>query len=150
MTITAHDRVKSALSYIQLALEHLQAAMLLEPYGRVGEAVETGFSKLVQGRDHLVAHLGPFYGTNELRCPVCVEQNLRSSVHSQGTTATCLGFRPYHDEDGVYHSHDPNRRTTYYLCTNDHSFQKIHYPPCPSCGEVKAPDKIIVVEGVKP
>jgi hypothetical protein len=75
-------------------------------------------------------------------CPVCKDSGLTSRVYSKGIMATCLGFMPHYDEVGEKHSHNPNRHVEHFECSNGHTFERAYYIPCPSCGHVKAPDKI--------
>jgi hypothetical protein len=78
-------------------------------------------------------------------CPVCKEQGSTSTVRGCGTEVTCLGYFPYHDEAGVYHSHNPNRHTTMHRCSLGHLFEIYFYLPCPSCGYEVAPEKVTVI-----
>jgi hypothetical protein len=66
----------------------------------------------------------------EMKCPVCLEQNLESSLRIGNHTTTLMSFSPYYDEKGKYHDHDDNHRTTEYFCSNNHRF--IHQPQ-PKC-----------------
>ena len=65
-------------------------------------------------------------------CPECVEQGQRSKVFEQGSTKTLLGWRPFWDEDGKRHSHDPNTVTSYYKCSNGHVWGTKSKVPCPN------------------
>ena len=67
-------------------------------------------------------------------CQACREQGLRSSVTIRGSFRTALGYRPYYDEEGVLHQHDPNGVTREYECSLGHSWSEKEYPSCPSCG----------------
>jgi hypothetical protein len=67
-----------------------------------------------------------------MKCPLCVEQGLRSTVRSLGATVTLLGHRPWWDEDGVYHSHDPNRHTMEFCCSKEHIWRSVSHLPCPA------------------
>lgn len=68
-----------------------------------------------------------------MKCPECVEAGLRSTVRDQGGMVTLVGYHPYYDEDGLYHSHDPNTRTTIFVCSNKHSWIVKSKSPCPNC-----------------
>jgi hypothetical protein len=46
----------------------------------------------------------------------------------------CLGWRPFYDEDGRYHRHDPNRRRAHYSCSHGHHFVIKSRPSCPCEG----------------
>lgn len=67
-----------------------------------------------------------------MRCPECVEQGLRSRVYGGNDGVTLLGFNPYYDEDGNYHSHDPNKYSTSYHCSNGHRWQVSRVSLCPA------------------
>jgi len=56
-----------------------------------------------------------------MKCPDCVKEGTRSRLTILGSTATLMGHSPYYDEDGNYHSHDPNRIRTEYNCSRGHS-----------------------------
>lgn len=66
-----------------------------------------------------------------MKCPTCVEEGTRSIVYDRGSSITLLGHRPFYDEDGVYHNHNPNNITTVYGCSNGHRFSTKHKPDCP-------------------
>ena len=72
-----------------------------------------------------------------MKCPECVKEGKRSRVFVGGSFTTLMGFYPYYDDDGEYHSHDPNKKTTQFSCGNGHVWSKSHYTPCPTCGEVR-------------
>ena len=67
-------------------------------------------------------------------CPECKAQGLRSTVHSGGGSITLMGFSPYWDEDGVYHSHDPNQVSVSYHCSGGHSWGESKLRACPAPG----------------
>lgn len=67
------------------------------------------------------------------RCPKCNEPPAHTSEMQW-----CMGWWPFTDENGVEHSHDPNRRTPYYRCANGHHWgdeTKWYFKPCPACGK---------------
>lgn len=66
-------------------------------------------------------------------CKECKEQGLKSTVTSMGSGSTLLGWNPFYDEEGVFHSHNPNRITDYYKCSNRHHFSVVGKAPCPNC-----------------
>lgn len=43
-----------------------------------------------------------------------------------------MGWSDYYDEDGNPHSHNPNRRTSTYYCSNYHYVHVTYYAACPS------------------
>lgn len=70
-----------------------------------------------------------------LICPVCESQNLKSTVRDLGSWQTLMYCSPYYDEEGNYHHHDYNETRTSYLCSNGHDFVIKSYKRC-SCGWV--------------
>jgi NAD-dependent SIR2 family protein deacetylase len=64
---------------------------------------------------------------------MCKEQKLRSTVTGGGGYSTSMGFQTYNDEDGNYHSHNPNTRSASYSCSNGHMFTISGQDKCPSC-----------------
>jgi hypothetical protein len=66
-------------------------------------------------------------------CPVCKEQNIKSTVNCGQSMSTLMGYLPYYDENGKYHDHDPNTITTYYSCSQGHHFSISGNGTCPSC-----------------
>lgn len=68
-----------------------------------------------------------------MRCPECIAEGERSRLTSGGGMTTLLGYRPYYDEDGVYHDHDPNTTTTGYSCSRGHKFTIRTKRSCPNC-----------------
>lgn len=67
-------------------------------------------------------------------CPTCRQENETSQVEELGATTTLLGFFAHYDENGVRHSHDPNKITIAYRCTRGHAWQVDGLRPCPSAG----------------
>jgi hypothetical protein len=65
-----------------------------------------------------------------MKCLECVKNNQTSRVSVGGSTTTLMGFTPFYDEDGRYHSHDPNTKTTYYSCSNGHSWTETSKSKC--------------------
>ncbi len=56
-------------------------------------------------------------------CEKCKEQGLKSRVSEMGCSKTLLGYRPFYDENGKRHYHNPNVTTTSYKCSNGHSWE---------------------------
>ena len=57
-------------------------------------------------------------------CPECTAAGVppeRISVGVSSTTA--MHCSPFYDSEGRYHSHDSNRRTTSYTCSNGHRWR---------------------------
>lgn len=67
-----------------------------------------------------------------MKCPFCQEEGKKSIVTPHGGTSTLLGFSTYYDEDGNYHSHDPNKLTKDYSCSNGHKWFETFKPECPN------------------
>ncbi len=55
-------------------------------------------------------------------CPVCKEQGLKSTVQTNGTMSTLMGYVSYYDEEGRLHIHNDNSITTEGRCSKDHTF----------------------------
>jgi len=81
-----------------------------------------------------------------IKCPVCVEQGLTSEVHDQGTMQHMCFFQPYYDKEGIYHDHDHNKHATEYHCNRGHSWTKVWFKVCPSCGWQLNPDNIEIMK----
>lgn len=74
-------------------------------------------------------------------CPVCKQQGEKSTVTPRATFRTAMGGGSFYDEEGDYHSHDPNIHTKPFVCSNNHHFRRVFYMPCGTCGYVRAEDK---------
>ncbi len=68
-----------------------------------------------------------------MKCPECVKQDKKSQVYPGISTTTCMGWQTYYDEDGMFHSHDPNWTTTGYACSEGHEWTESKQHPCPNC-----------------
>ena len=68
-----------------------------------------------------------------MKCPVCSEKNMKSSIYVGMSTSTLMYCTPYYDEDGNYHSHDSNTHSTSYSCTKGHQWSESSTGTCPSC-----------------
>ena len=77
-------------------------------------------------------------------CPVFQEQNLKSRVSSGPCMTTLVGYFPYYDEDGKYHDHDGNTKTTDYNCSMGHYFSISQTGTCPSCDFGKDTKKVTI------
>lgn len=65
-----------------------------------------------------------------MKCPECVKNN-QKSIMSVGTSMTTLMYSaPFYDEEGRYHSHNPNTTTTEYSCSNGHRWRESVKPKC--------------------
>lgn len=67
-------------------------------------------------------------------CPECAKEGQTSRVYSHGGMVTCMGHRPYYDEVGVYHNHDPNWRSSSYECSRGHNWVTKTRAKCPAPG----------------
>lgn len=68
-----------------------------------------------------------------MKCPACIEKELKSRVYVGMSTSTLMYCTPYYDEDGEYHSHDSNTHATNYSCSNGHDWIESSTGICPSC-----------------
>ncbi len=69
-----------------------------------------------------------------MKCPGCIKEGKKSKVFELGSYKTLMGSQTYYDEDGKFHSHDPNQMSTQYRCTNGHMFRQTRKADCPTCG----------------
>ena len=67
-----------------------------------------------------------------MKCPKCVENGQRSKAYNEGTSVTLMSYQPWYDEDGVYHDHDGNWRTTMFRCSNGHRWERKYHKACPA------------------
>lgn len=66
-------------------------------------------------------------------CPECHEKHEKSKVYNMGSTSTLIGGGgEYWDEEGEYHSHNPNTITTSYRCSKGHKWQIEKRRECPA------------------
>lgn len=66
-------------------------------------------------------------------CRRCQSEGTVSKVYDKGCSSTLMGFDAYYDEEGLYHSHDPNQRYCAYVCSNGHSFDVVRRASCGNC-----------------
>jgi len=101
---------------------------------------------------YLMAQMTP---TNELAvpftgvCPECQRMGLKSKIYVSGGYATLLGWEPFYDEAGNYHSHDPNVHISYITCTHGHRYMRRIELGC-SCSvkcAYKGSDVLIRIKG---
>ncbi len=79
-------------------------------------------------------------------CPMCASQGLKSKVRLFGTSTTCMAFNTWYDEEGKYHSHDPNWNSTGFECTNKHGGVIKKKNKCPSCSYGSKSEEIKVFD----
>lgn len=77
-----------------------------------------------------------------MKCIKCVEQGLKSKLYNLGSSITLMGWSPYFDEEGIYHNHNPNTRTTTYECSNGHYFNVAGHDKCPNCDYGRVPELV--------
>ena len=63
-------------------------------------------------------------------CEACKNSGQISKVFPCGETQTLIGYKPYYDEDGKYHNHNPNSTRTYYKCSNGHAWTDVKPYSC--------------------
>jgi hypothetical protein len=69
-----------------------------------------------------------------MKCIQCVKENKKSTLFARhGMIVTNMGFTPYYDEEGRYHSHDPNLSTQFFECSNGHVSKVTTLKKCGSC-----------------
>lgn len=68
-----------------------------------------------------------------MKCPQCVKEGKKSIVYPGSSSTTNMHWDPYYDEDGKYHSHDPNHHTKDYCCSKGHMWIKSGLDRCPNC-----------------
>jgi len=66
-------------------------------------------------------------------CPKCKEDGTISTLYVGTSSSTLMGHAIFYDEQGVYHSHDPNNVCTSYQCSNGHRFMTSGKNQCPNC-----------------
>lgn len=68
-----------------------------------------------------------------MKCPQCAFDGEKSTLRIDGSSCTLMGYSSFYDEDGIYHSHDPNRITSGYLCSRGHRIVETGFRICPNC-----------------
>lgn len=80
-----------------------------------------------------------------MKCPVCVEKQLKSTVTSLGSSVTTAYFPPFYDEEGEHHIHDYNTVRQGYKCSKGHVWGiTLDRSPCPNpnCNFGKGEDNV--------
>ena len=67
-------------------------------------------------------------------CPVCWWKGMKSKVYTSASFVTCMGWQSYYDEDGHYHSHDPNRASFGANCSQGHRWHIDQVHGCSAAG----------------
>jgi hypothetical protein len=65
-------------------------------------------------------------------CKECKKQGLKSNIFPGGASTTLMSRSPFYDENGVYHSHDPNVTTQSFRCSNEHNWTEKFHSACPA------------------
>lgn len=60
-------------------------------------------------------------------CPVCRGKGLESRAYYKYSTRTLMGWETYWDEEGNYHSEDPNHTTSYFYCSLGHEWYEVDH-----------------------
>lgn len=66
-------------------------------------------------------------------CEKCKNEKLTSKIYEGCGTTTLMGYSPYYDELGKYHSHNPNKRKYNYHCSKGHHWTLKFNDQCSSC-----------------
>ena len=66
-------------------------------------------------------------------CPKCKTEGKKSTISIGHSMVTCAYYQPYYDEEGAYHYHDSNVRSTVYNCSNGHTMTVRDQKLCPNC-----------------
>ena len=78
-----------------------------------------------------------------MKCEKCVEAGLKSTINAPlGCFVTAMGYYRYYDEEGKYHSHNPNVSTSEYSCSQGHIWIQKERSGCNACGTTGSIDKI--------
>jgi hypothetical protein len=79
-----------------------------------------------------------------MKCSECVKEGRTSFVYVGMSTVTAMYFPPFYDEQGVFHNHDGNTRTTSYNCSNGHLWVEAQEGmPCVCGWNSKATPKVV-------
>lgn len=84
-----------------------------------------------------------------MKCPVCVEKGLKSSVYPGFGSCTAMYCAPYYDEDGKYHHHDMNTSTFSYSCSRGHTWTISSSGKCPSCDFGSNSERVSITNDVE-
>jgi hypothetical protein len=66
-------------------------------------------------------------------CPRCEEEKKEHVLRYRGTSSTLMSGDRF-AKNGVWHTHDPNRHTSAYACSNGHVIEITYYRVCDICG----------------
>ncbi len=68
-----------------------------------------------------------------MKCRECTKEDHQSRVIVGPTYTQLMAIQEHYDEDGVYHIHDLNERTTEYRCSRGHVWSEKSTHQCPNC-----------------
>ena len=71
-----------------------------------------------------------------MRCPQCVAEGEKSTLHmAGGGVVTDMVVHQFYDEEGKHHYHDPNGMAESGRCSRGHNLVRIHSTECraPGC-----------------
>lgn len=66
-------------------------------------------------------------------CPKCKELGQKSTITIGPAYTTAMYCPPYYDEDGKLHSHDYNKTSEVYNCSQGHTINVTRSTRCPNC-----------------
>lgn len=69
-----------------------------------------------------------------MKCPECVKEGQKSTVRVRPMASTLMYSNDYYDEDGRWHSHDPNWFSRSYRCSRGHEWGTSIRGTCPVDG----------------
>lgn len=65
-----------------------------------------------------------------MKCPECIKEGKKSTISIGSSVITAMPVHRFYGEDGKYHEHDPNVRSTQYRCSNGHGWVDGENPKC--------------------
>ena len=79
-----------------------------------------------------------------MKCPKCIEEGKRSKVFDLGRSTTLMACPSYYDEDGNHHTHDSNRISSCFECSEGHKWKVVRDGTECWCGWNKDPKEEIL------
>lgn len=77
-------------------------------------------------------------------CPYCQKEGKTSRLYPNGGTSTLALGESFYDEEGRWHTHDPNIHTSGWYCSNGHRWVEKTRRACPIPGcDVKGSVEVI-------
>jgi len=65
-----------------------------------------------------------------MKCPVCVNEGLKSKVYPHFGFVAAAYYPPFYDEEGRLHNHDANVSATDYECSHGHQWTETTRGSC--------------------